>query len=105
MFLHAIYSAGLPEISHAGLCSSHQMEADRYFERLDTVVPLVQGQGLLQESEYSECRSVVVYHVIIVAIVEEILAYGNRLPSSDCREFHNLKLCTTAYFVATLMDG
>ena len=66
------------------------MEADRNLERLDTVVPLVQGQGLLQESEYSECRSVVVYHVIliIVAIFEEILAYGNRLRSTHCREFH-----------------
>ena len=31
----------------------------------------------------------------------EILAYGNRLRSTHCREFHYLKLCRPAYFVRT----
>ena len=35
-------------------------------------------------------------------VVEEILAYGNRLRSTHCREFHYLKLCRPAYFVRTL---
>ena len=40
---------------------------------------------------------VVVYHVTIVTI----LAYGDRLRSTHCREFHYLKLCRPAYFVRT----
>ena len=43
--------------------------------------------------------------VTIVAIgtwvVEEILAYDNRLRSTHCREFHYMKLCRPAYFVGT----
>ena len=34
-------------------------------------------------------------------VVEELLAYGNRLHSMHCREFHYLKLCRPAYFVRT----
>ena len=34
-------------------------------------------------------------------VVGEILAYGNRLRSTHCREFPYLKLCRPAYFVRT----
>ena len=34
-------------------------------------------------------------------VVEEILAYGDRLRSTHCREFHYMKLCRPAYFVRT----
>ena len=34
-------------------------------------------------------------------VVEEILAFGNRLRSTHCREFHYLKLCRPAFFVRT----
>ena len=34
-------------------------------------------------------------------VVEEILAFGNRLRSTHCREFNYLKLCRPAYFVRT----
>ena len=34
-------------------------------------------------------------------VVEEILAYGNRLRSTHCREFHYLKQCRPAYFIRT----
>ena len=50
---------------------------------------------------------VVVCHVTFVAIghgfrvVEEILAFGNRLRSMHYREFNYLKLCRPAYFVRT----
>ena len=46
---------------------------------------------------------VVVYHVTIVAIgtlvVEDILAFGNRLRSTHYREFLYMKLYRPAYFV------
>ena len=41
------------------------------------------------------------YHVTIVAIVEEMLSYSNRLRSTHCRKFHYLKLCRAIYFVRT----
>ena len=48
---------------------------------------------------------VVVYHITNLAIwtrvFEDILAYGKRLRSTHCREFHYLKLCGPAYFVRT----
>ena len=34
-------------------------------------------------------------------VVEEILAFGNRLRSTYCREFNYLKLCRPAHFVRT----
>ena len=34
-------------------------------------------------------------------VVEEILAYGNRLRSMHCREFPYFKLCRHAYLVRT----
>ena len=34
-------------------------------------------------------------------VVEEILAFGNGLRSTHCREFNYLKLCRPAYFVIT----
>ena len=49
---------------------------------------------------------VVIYHVTISSsswtwVVEEMLAFGNRLRSTHCREFNYLKLCRPAYFVRT----
>ena len=34
-------------------------------------------------------------------VVKEILAYGNRLRSTHCREFRYMKLCRPAYFFRT----
>ena len=34
-------------------------------------------------------------------VVEEILAFGTRLRSTQCKEFKYLKLCRPAYFVRT----
>ena len=47
-------------------------------------------------------------YLTIVAIGHELLkkflAYGNRLSSTHCREFHYFKLCRPAYFVLVEFD-
>ena len=94
-FLRLMYTLG----SHKSGISSDLKKSDPYYGRSGNLY--FKRYQYLLSSPFCCCCLPCNHCSNWTWVVEEMFAYGYRLRSTHCREFHYLKLCRLAYFVRT----